>query len=370
MKDEREHLQLFDLIAREWMLPSPARRTIFNRAGTAVAFDCADGSIHLAATADSAAPDSRVRRAADTGRLTISPRAKPFAPLKIAEFTQGRSSPVVPHGAQNFAFAKENGRINTLTPGGTAVHLAARATDSITALAATPDGGTMAFAAGRAIHIGPASEIATVALMTPAPVIALAFSPDGSSLAAIHGAGLSRWAVSALDQPALETPLDASPTDLSWSADGAWLLCSLGAQGICVVRAGTNAAVSHGNFPAPVNSACFSAPTDTVIAPGAFRVAGWSLSATPQKDIMTGKAGLVLIDAVAASPTRNLAAVGYANGLVSLAEIGLRPEILLREDTGAGVTTLDFSPNGKFLAIAGSDGSAALVEFPTGMFKS
>jgi WD40 repeat protein len=370
MKDEREHLQLFDLIAREWTLPSPAARVVFNRAGSAVAFDCADGSIQLASLADKASPNSRIRRAADTGRLTIAPRTKPFAPLKAAEFSQGRSSRVALLGAQNFVFAKEDGRINTLTPGGTAVHLRAKAKDRISAVAATPDGETLAFACGPAIHIGPAKGDVEHSLHAPAPVTALGFSPDGRMLAAAHAAGLTRWAVSDLTAAALETGLDGAPEDLVWRDDGAWILCCMGGQGVCVIDARSNVAGTYGDFPAPVHNASFSPLTDTVIASGAFRVAGWSLAETPLPGVTTGKAGLVLIDAVAASPTRNLAAVGYANGLLSLAEIGRREEILLREDTGAGITALAFSPDGNFLAVAGSDGSAALVEFPNGMFKS
>ena len=153
MKDERAHLQLFDLIAREWHLTSPATGITFNAGSSAVAFACGDGTIHLAATADKEAPDTRVRRAIDTGRLTIAPRKKPFAPLKSAEYCQGRSTSVVPHGAVNFAFAKSNGRINTLTPGGIAVHLPAKAPGPISAVACTPDGATVACACGADVHL-------------------------------------------------------------------------------------------------------------------------------------------------------------------------------------------------------------------------
>ena len=97
-------------------------------------------------------------------------------------------------------------------------------------------------------------------------------------------------------------------------------------------------------------------------------MAAWALN--DQSDVMSGKAGLVLIDAIATCPTRNLVAVGYANGLLSLAEIGKPSEILLREDTGAGISAMAWSANGAYLALAGTDGSAALVEFPDAMFKS
>jgi hypothetical protein len=89
----------------------------------------------------------------------------------------------------------------------------------------------------------------------------------------------------------------------------------------------------------------------------------------PDKSILTGKAGMVLIDAIASCPTRNLVAVGYANGLISLARIGEPGEILLRADTSAAITALDWSSDGRFLGLAGADGSAALVEFPDDMFK-
>ena len=53
MKDERAHLQLFDLIARDWILASVATDVSFNADDSAVAFACADGAVHLAATAES-----------------------------------------------------------------------------------------------------------------------------------------------------------------------------------------------------------------------------------------------------------------------------------------------------------------------------
>ena len=189
-----------------------------------------------------------------------------------------------------------------------------------------------------------------------------------AELAAAHGAGLSRWTLGALDKGALHTPIAGRPIDIAWRSDGAWLVTCLAGDGLCVVDAATNAAHLHGNFPAPVLHAGFGQSTGTVVAAGAFRVAAWALDG--QTDVKTGKAGLVLIDAVATCPTRNLVAVGYANGLLSLAEVGKPSEILLREDTGAGITAMAWSANGAYLALAGTDGSAALVEFPDAMFKS
>lgn len=368
MKDERAHLQLFDLIARDWQLASPATSITFNKGCTAVAFACTDGAIQIAATADKEAPNTRVRRALDTGRLTIAPRNKVFAPLKAADYTDGRRTGVVPHGAVNFAFAKTNGRINTLTPGGIAVHLPAKAPGPIDAVTSTPDGATIVYACGGDVYLTASNADQKNMLTAGAAVTELAFSPDGQTLAAAHENGVSRWSVAALDQPPTETPLTGAPTGLLFSDDGAWLAVTLQSDGFCLIDTANNTAYPHGNFPAPVRIVGFGGPSHSVVASGAFRVAAWSLD--DQRDIMSGKAGLVLINAIATCPTRNLVAVGYANGLLSLAEIGRPSEILLREDTGVGITAMAWSQNGNYLALAGADGSAALVEFPDSMFKS
>lgn len=368
MKDERAHLQLFDLIARDWHLASPVHQITFNADDSAVAFACEDGAIHLAATADKASPNIRTRRAIDTGRLTISPREKPFAPLKPADFTVGRSSQVVPFGPTGFAFAKSDGRINSLTAGGIAVHIAARAEAEITALAAAPDGKTIAYAVGAQVHLSAPNGNRPQMVDVPAAVTALAFSPDGLWLAAAYPGGVSRWLVAQEDLTPVTTALEDTPVSLGWHPSGKWLNVCLKANGIAVIEIDENRAQHHGSFPAPVACAAFCLPANAVVASGAYRVVAWALQ--DGGAIVTGKAGLVLINAVAASQTRNLVAVGYANGLLSLAEIGRPSEILLREDTGAGITSMAWSNDGNYLAVAGNDGSAALVEFPDSMFKS
>ena len=368
MRDERAHLQLFDLIARDWRVASPVQQITFNADDSAVAFASADGQVHLAATADKASPTLRTRRAIDTGRLTIAPRDKAFLPLKAADFTAGRSSDVVPFGPSSFAFAKDTGRINTLTPGGIAVHMATKAPAAISVLAAAPDGKTIAFACAAQVYISASDTSTPHSVPAASAVRAMAFSPDGLTLAVAYANGVSRWALQALDQPPIETPLTGMPTSLDWHPGGTWLTASMAADGFCLIDTVQNRATPRGNFPSPVRGAIFGLTTNTVVASGAFRVAAWDLA--DGQAVLTGKVGLVLVSAVATSPNRNLVAVGYANGLLSLAEIGQPSEILLREDTGAAITAMAWSANGTYLALAGTDGSAALVEFPDSMFKS
>ena len=76
----------------------------------------------------------------------------------------------------------------------------------------------------------------------------------------------------------------------------------------------------------------------------------------------------VVVEAVAAHPTRPLVAAGFANGQVVIAAIGGRDELLLRQ-AGAAVTRLAFSPDGNQLAIGDADGALAIASFPSQMFK-
>ena len=91
MKDEHAHLQLFDLIARDGRWHRPSHRSRSTPMNSASPLPVLTASVHMAATADKASPNLRIRRAVDTGRLTIAPREKPFCPLKAADFTDGRS---------------------------------------------------------------------------------------------------------------------------------------------------------------------------------------------------------------------------------------------------------------------------------------
>lgn len=364
MKDERAHLQLFDLIAREWHLPSPATQVLFNASNTTAAFGCADGSILLASTADKSSPNHRTRRALDSGRLTIAPRKGPVSPLRKADHTEGRCSTIGRHGADNFLFSKENGRINTLTSGGVAVHLPQRAAGSIQAVAAQPNSESLAYACGHLLHLTLGAEDHT--LTHAATIHSLAYNPVGNTLAVAHGTGMTLWKLAA-SPVATEIHLPAAARGFVWSGDGMDLAVLLDADGFCLV-AGDGSDVQHfGNFPAEVRTVGFNPGRQAVVASGAFRPAAWSLDG--RQNLISGKSGLTLIDAIATCPTRNLIAVGYANGLVSLAEIGQPTEILLREDTGAAIRDIAWSGCGNFLALAGSDGVAALVEFPAAMFK-
>jgi len=360
MRDDSQSLQFFDLIAREWRTPGPVQQITFNASRTALAFACEGCAVAIAATADKSPPRARVRRAIDTAQLSIKPREGAYPGLKLADHPEGRTSALGTFGGEQFVFGRSNGRMNSVTPGGLCVHLPPKSGAPVSAVAEA--GGVVAFAVGAEVFLWhPERDAQQVA--APSPVISLRFSPDGQYLAIGHAAGVLLW--STLDLPSA-VAFDGSPQEIVWSDDGHWLACCLGRAGLALIDLGDMSCKIYDHFPGPVTSAGFGA--NSVVASGAYRVTAWSLDhGTP---IITGKSGLVLVDAVAVNAARNLVAVGYANGLLSLCQIGGGAEILLRQDTGTGVSALAWSTCGRFLGVGGRDGCAALVEFPDEMFKS
>jgi WD40 repeat protein len=201
----------------------------------------------------------------------------------------------------------------------------------------------------------------------------LAFSPGGRRLACGVGEGLSIWAVEGDAALIRDISLPARPVSLRWSGDGTWLACGLETGGFALVSLADSRADIVAGFPSPVRTVCWSQPANALFASGAFRIAGWSMTAPPvggntSGALETGRAGLVLVEAVAAHPEKKLIAAGYANGRIIVAQTGGRDELLVRP-LGSAVTALAWSGDGRHLAVGAVDGTAAIVTFPAQMFK-
>ncbi|MEI9405818.1 WD40 repeat domain-containing protein [Mesorhizobium argentiipisi] len=202
---------------------------------------------------------------------------------------------------------------------------------------------------------------------------ALAFSPDGRRLACGSSNGLSIWAIEGPANLIWDFSFPARPTSIRWSGDGTWLACGLEAGGFALIGLADGLTDTVAGFPSPVRTVCWSPPANALLASGAFRIAGWSMTAPPIDGdtagaLETGRAGLVLVETVAAHPQKKLVAAGYANGRITVAQIGGRDELLVRP-LGSGVTALAWSADGRHLAAGMVDGTVAIITFPAQMFK-
>ena len=371
-----QSMSLFDLLARSWELKTEIRQMRFNRVGSTVAVTLADGALAFLAVQDAEDPEKRMRTELETGRMTIRPREKP---LPVPQRTQ---EPVADAGIgtckvaqQGFAFVHHDGaEIWRATARGQVLRIARAGEGPVTALAALPDKQGLLVARAAQVEImSPESGLTLVSTTLDHPVSRILLSPDAQRLACWGDGQMTILGAADLAPSAL-IAVEGEVTSLRWSPDGRWIAGGCADRALALVDLEQAQADRIVDFPAPVASVAFSTKANTMIASGAFRVVGWQLPDLPFAShegtpVETGKPGLTLVETVAAHPRRDLCATGYANGLVTLCQIGKREEMLLREGRGDAVTTLAWSPDGAHLAIGTAAGAASIATFPKTMFK-
>lgn len=369
-----QNLTLFDLLARSWRRPSAIADLRFSTDGSAAAFTAVDGTVAIATVADHEPPESRLRVSNDLGQTTIRPREKPPVPsIATAAFSDG-DVPLVAYAHSGFLVGAASGDVLHLTAGGEVAETLVKIDGPIVAIDHSPRAGMTAVSNGHDVFLSCGQgDAVKLKHATTSSADALAFSPGGRRLARGLDDGLSIWAVEG--DPALirDVSLPARPLSIRWSDDGTWLACGLETGGFALVSLANGRADIVAGFPSPVRTVCWSQPANALFASGAFRIAGWSMAAPPVDGetsgaLETGRAGLVLVEAMAAHPEKKLIAAGYANGRITIAQIGARDELLVTP-LGSAVTALAWSTDGRHLAIGTVDGTAAIATFPAQMFK-
>lgn len=354
-------LTLFDLLARQWQGAAPVVHACFTADGMA-AFATEGGAV-LIAGPDEESPERRIRVTGDLGQTTIRPRARPASPLIALSGLAEGAPPLVAAGA-GFLAGDADGRVLRIGMDGVAEPVL----DLGGAVVALDHaGGTTAAADADSLVVsGPGG----VRREGYPGFRCLALTADGRRLAGANAAQ-----VVVIDERGDEAVPIRGALRLTWAGDGRWLAAALGSDGLALIDAtdldeAEREPVHLRNFPSPVRSLDWSAPAGAVVAAGAFRVAAWAAGPLPSTEgaLVTGQPGLVVVETVAAHPARPLVAAGYANGQVTIAQIGSRDELLLRQG-GAAVTCLSFSPDGRHLAIGDAAGTAAVASFPSQMFK-
>lgn len=369
-----QNLTLFDLLARSWRRPSAVADLRFSTDGSTVAFTCVDGTVAIAAVADQEPPESRIRVSGDLGQTTIRPREKLPAPLIATAALGDGDVPLASYLRSSFLVGTAAGEAVHLSADGNVMETLVKIDRPIVAIDHSDRPALTAVSNGQDIFLSRGGgDAVRLQHGTTSSTEAIAFSPDGRHLACGFDDGLSIWALEDGAAPMRDISLSARPVSMRWSGDGIWLACGLETGGFALVSLADGRADIVTGFPSPVRTMCWSQPANALFASGAFRIAGWSMTAPPVDGetsgaLETGRAGLVPVETVAAHPAKKLIAAGYANGRITIAQIGARDELLVRP-LGSPVTALAWSGDGLHLAVGTVDGTAAIVTFPAQMFK-
>lgn len=370
---EAQAPSLFGLIGRQWLAGAAVESCVFDASGTVVAFALASGSVAIAPLEDAESTVSRFRVSVDSGRATISPRAKPPPPLLQVPIGDAPVF-IAAFGPSGFIAGSACGRLVRITPTGFLLPMASDADGPIEAIAALADGSVLVASDGAiALHAADGAPAQRL-FETGTATTALAVAPDGRRIAAATATGLTLWTIGT--PPAAAQTVELAGVDrLSWSPDGARLAAALASGGITLVDGETGAIVAHhADYPAPVRSLSWSRDGRRLVTSGAFRVVAWPVddgadTRGDQRSIETGRASLVAVSAVDVRADRPLVAAGNEIGMVVVSEIGRRDELLVKGPGDGAVHDLRWSRDGRHLAFGTSAGTAAIVEFPPHLFK-
>lgn len=369
------NLTLFDLLARHWEGLAPVEAIRFGADNGAVAFACADGTVAIATMTDAEPPEARIRVSGDLGQAAIRPREKTPAPVAVSTVLHERAPPLVAAGSGGFIVGTVDGTVLDLAGDATVKGARARIERPVAALDVSWASGVIAVADEVAVRLsqGPGDLSERLADGGDGEVVAVRFSHDGRHLAIARTESLSVATLDGSGDVPLAFGLLGRPISLEWSDDGQWLACTLGTGGFVLVDLATGRTGTVTGFPGPTRDASWSRPAAALVASGAFRVAAWSMNAPPLDGdmsgaLVSGRAGLVAVEAVAAHPLKPLAAAGYANGQILLTQIGGREELLIKPSGGA-VFALGWSADGHHMAAGTADGTISITTFPAQMFK-
>lgn len=369
-----QNLSPFDLLARSWQRPAAVAAACFSADGSAVAFTSIDGTVAIGPVADQEPPESRIRVSGDLGQTTIRPRQKPPAPLIATSALGDGDVPITSYLRSGFLVGTAAGQALQLATDGEASQTFLNMEGPIVAIDHSVGTARTAISNGHDVFLSRAhNDVVKLQQAASSSTHAVAFSPDGNRLAFDSGKGVSIWTVDGDLAPIREFSTPAGPTSLHWSSDGSWLACGLESGGFALANVADGQTGVVGGFPSPVRTVCWSQPANALFASGAFRIAGWSMTAPPLHDatsgaLETGRSGLVPVETVTAHPQRKIIAAGYANGRITVAHIGSRDELVVKL-SGSTITALAWSGDGQHLAAGMADGTAAIVTFPALLFK-
>ena len=257
----------------------------------------------------------------------------------------------------------EDGKVVATTADGSHAVLAEAGKKWVTAVAGGPQG-AVAWAVGRSAFCrlpdGTVKEF-----QHPRSVEGVAFSPKGMRF------GVARYNGATLHFPATT----GKPTELEWagahtgisfSPDGAYLVTTMQENALHGWRLADGKHMRMSGYPTKVKSLSWSAKGKWLASSGAPAAIVWPFTG---KDGPMGKApleigtrGNMMVTAVACHPTEEVAAIGYADGMVIAGRFADSKEVLLRRPGKGAVTTMNWDAEGRRIAFGSDAGDCGVID--------
>jgi WD40 repeat protein len=258
--------------------------------------------------------------------------------------------------------AGDDGRVVATDAGGNTHTLA---TDPkrrwIDHVAVGPDG-AVAWSAGKTAFVQTRAR-EEKALELPSAAGGLAFAPRGFRLAIAHYNGATLWFPKAAAAPE-QLEWKGSHLGVAFSPDGKFLITAMQEPMLHGWRLADRKHLRMSGYATKVRSLDWTANGKWLATAGSEQLVLWPFQG---KDGPMGKtptmwaAREVRVAVVACHPTQQVAAAGYADGMILLVRLADGAEILARKPGAGAVSALGWSPGGDLLAFGTEDGEAGLL---------
>ena len=224
-----------------------------------------------------------------------------------------------------------------------------------------PDG-AVAWSAGKTALVRTAKGDER-SLELPSTVGALAFMPKGLRLAIAHYNGASLWFPNATAEPE-RLEWKGSHLGITISPDGRFLVTAMQEPTLHGWRIADAHHMRMSGYSARVRSMAWTADGKWLATSGSEQLILWPFGS---KDGPMGKQPRMLarsqarVTAVACHPRQEVAAVGYADGMVLLVRLDDGAEIVAKRGGSAPISGLGWDPSGARLGLGTEDGEAGIL---------
>jgi WD40 repeat protein len=215
----------------------------------------------------------------------------------------------------------------------------------IDALAASPQSGLIAFAAGREARVLDCADPAFGRHFShEKSVAALAFDPKGRRLAAATYGGVALWYARIADQKPVMLRWAGSHVGLAFSPDGRFLISAMQEAALHGWRLADAKDMRMGGYPGKIHSLAFLEKGLWLATAGANGVVLWPFSGANgpmgKQAAEIGSDQRTLVARVAGSPDGTLLAAGLADGRVWARDLASEKITMIKADTGPPISAL------------------------------
>ncbi len=328
-----------------WAFDAPVTGLVFSRAGSHLGAALGDGSVRMVVR-DSPDPEPRTVMAHDGAVLCLRRDLGPGAFLSGGD--DGRLVRIGADGTREVVLSAPGQWIDTIAVAETA----------------------RAVALGREVRVlDPAGNETGRSADHPSTVSGLAFNPKGKRLAVSHYGGVTLWWTASLGGTPTRLTWRGSHIGVSWSPDAGYVMTATQDNELHGWRLSDGADMRMSGYARKVRSLDWIARPPCLLTAGSSGVTAWPFAGKGpmgQAPLEFGFKGRSLVTVVAAHPRRPLAAFGYDDGEVRLAELSGGGMAVIKPAGDGKVTSIAWSPDGAALGIGTDDGAVCLVDLSKG----